>query len=258
MAGASVINIDIIENARWHEQDGLVVEIGRLAIISNLDPILTTPRDFLFVLARAQLGLPSNGASHPWQPTLKLRERDFTAMGHGIVHAMLKYKRDDLGAPSGVSYVLRGGSSSEQIETQLDRAGNQIIVSHQGKQQGGEIHPYEVRSEIQASWLEQSQFPGDFTRTYANKVNNGVWTLDLTAPARTWHCRDISFDPENSQLSPPQYRFTASFTYNPDMFDPQVVYIDPETGKPPPMLVAGQGYKTIPWYEEADFSAILP
>lgn len=265
---AVVTTVDIIEDARWREENGLVSEIVRVAIVSGLEAFIapSNPRDHIFkLLMDPNAGpivapdLPLAGSSHPWETALKLRVREPTALGHGIARVMLVYRRDDVSPPVGQNYTTRGSSRSEQIETQLDRAGNQIVLTHPGKpDQGGEIHPFETRSEIQAYWLEQSQFPGDLTRNFTNKLNDGPWVLDTGAVARTWHCVDISWEPEDMGRTPPLYRFTASFSFNPDGFDPQVVYIDPETGRPPPGLVEGQGYKTIEWYEEADFDLILP
>ena len=254
---SNLMQIDITEDARWREVNGVVVEIARVAIVRNIGPVGPNPEDLILNLARAS-PLPQPGATHPWQPALTLRDREITALGVSMARVMLIYRRDDVAQPPGLLYATRGGSSSEQIETQLDKSGNQITVTHQGKTQGGEIHPFESRSEIQVYWLEQSQFPGDLTRTYTNTVNNGPWALDLAAPARTWRCTDISFDLEDGTRTPPLYRFQASFVFNPDKHDPQVIYIDPETGRPPPGLVVNQGYKTITWYAAVNFNNILP
>lgn len=253
------VTLDIIEDARWREVNGQVVEIVRLAIVNNIANIpASNPADRMLQLARSVGGIPQPGASHPWRGDCFLREREVTAFGHGQARIMLVYRPDNEQQDVNNAYTTRGGSSSEQIETQLDKQGNQIIVTHQGKQQGGEIHPFEARSEIQAWWYEQSMTPGDLTRAFTNKVNSGPFQLDLLAPARTWRCTEVTFEPEDMSLSPPKYRYQASFVYNPAKHDPSVVYIDPETGKPPPALVVGQGIKTITWYDEVNFDLLLP
>lgn len=59
--------------------------------------------------------------------------------------------------------------------------------------------------------------------------------------------------------TPVLYRFNASFRQKDDDgsgHNPQVVFIDPETGQPPTGLVPGTGFKTIPWYLFAEFNSL--
>ena len=58
--------------------------------------------------------------------------------------------------------------------------------------------------------------------------------------------------------------------HNPDTWDPFVIWIDPETGRPPgpaldssgdPIpgtgLIENVGYKTVKWHDETSFSALF-
>ena len=251
------VSIDIIEDARLREENGIVVEVVRVAIIKDV-ALPPTPKDYILKSALATLGIPAHGASHPFHTGLFVRRREVTAMGHAIARVMLFYERDDVGQPAGDTVLISGGTAVEQIETALDRAGNQITVTHGGIPQGGEIHPFEARDSITLTWTEQSAAPGALTRAYTNKVNTGPWQFDGFAAARTWHVAEFTFELADGKRVPPLYRMQASFRHNDDGIDPQIVYIDPETGRPPAGLVANVGYKTIQWYDAVDFDNIFP
>jgi hypothetical protein len=49
------------------------------------------------------------------------------------------------------------------------------------------------------------------------------------------------------------YEVTLSMRFNPATWDPQVTFINPDDGKPPPDLVAGTGYKVVQILPEVTF-----
>ena len=57
-------------------------------------------------------------------------------------------------------------------------------------------------------------------------------------------------------LVPPKFAFTYHFRHNTDGWQPQIVYIDPETGRPLPDAILDQSFKVIPWYGTANFNAL--
>ena len=259
--------IDIVENAIWRETKGRIVEIQRLAIVSNLpvpqDPV---PLDKLLAIALdAGVTIPQPGDPHPHESNLRVVQRDPKPRGVGIVEVLITYKLPEGGEnvpPQGQQFVLSGGSAVEQITTQLRRPppiddGSQITVEHNGVEQGGEITPFESRSELSLTRVENTANPLGISRFWTNTVNIGGWLHDPGAPPRTWLIAEVGFELISPDLPIPEWRFSYRLRNNPDGFDPQVIFIDPETGRPPPGLVQGTGYKTILWHAAFDFGNVF-
>ena len=93
---ASGITIDIIENARWVEEQGKVLEISRVAILHGLTipPGFpgTQPRDAILRAALDEPDLPQPGDRHPIARDLILRLRRPNALGPTMVHVVLVSK----------------------------------------------------------------------------------------------------------------------------------------------------------------------
>lgn len=252
----AALTIDILEGVRWREEKGVVKEVSRLAVVSGL----TLGPDAEQAVAQAlnHVDMPKPGDSHPLVVGLFLADRFPVARDPTIMQVELRYKIPGLidQPPPGEPWTLSGGAALEEIETQLDRDGNQVTVEHQGVVQGVRIRPLMPREELNAEWTGQSTTPGQVVRAYVGKTNELTWQGWLPGSGL---CMSITFDPIDVTQSPPLYRFNASFRQKDDDgsgHDPQVVFIDPESGEPPPGLVAGVGYKTVPWYIRADFNAL--
>lgn len=254
------VTIDILEGARWVEEPGGVKEISRLALASGFQPGggLGGVGEIIIALALNHTDMPKRGDEHPIETGLVLANRFAIVRDTGVVQVELRYKVPGLidQPPPGEPWTLRGGASLEEIETQIDRDGNQITVSHNDKTQGGVIRPLMPRRELHAEWTNQSMFPGALVDAYVGKTNLSEWQ---GGPPGTWLCTELTFDPANVDKTPVLYRFNGSFRQKDDDgsgHNPQVVFIDPETGQPPTGLVAGVGFKTIPWYLFAEFNAL--
>jgi len=91
--------------------------------------------------------------------------------------------------------------------------------------------------------------PGSVAAFYVGTVNATPWN----GAAETWLCANVQFDLLDGTTPLPSWNFSYSFRHNVDGWKYTVAYIDPETGKPPPNLVAGTGIKDITWYPTADF-----
>ena len=254
------LDIDIIPGVRWREDKGVVTEVSRLAVVSEILVAGQTnsPGELVVAAALDHTDMPQPGDPHPVKTGLLLTGRFPIARSTRIIQIELRYTIPGLidQPPPGEPWTLRGGASLEEIETHIDRDGNQIIVSHLGKDQGGVIRVLMPRRELHAEWKGQSMFPGDLVDAYVGKVNLSTWQAGL---AGTWLCTELTFDPADINQTPVLYRYNASFRQKDDDGagqQPQVVFVDPETGQPPPGLVSGVGYKTIPWYLGAEFNAL--
>ena len=256
------LTIDIIEGVRWREEKGVVKEVSRLAIVSGISTGIGGvggSGERIVPAALNHTDMPQPGDPHDEVTGLVLMDRFPIARSTRIIQIELRYKHPNAidPPPPGEPWTLSGGASLEEIETQIDRDGNQIIVIHNEVIQGGVIRPLMPRRELHAQWTGQSMFPGDLVDAFVGKTNLSDWQGGLPG---TWLCLDIDFDIADPNQQPPLYEYNAHFRHKDDEdgagHDPQVVFVDPDTGEPPPGLVAGEGYKIITWYRQAEFNAL--
>lgn len=248
----SDVTIDIVENARWREEKGRVVEITRVAVVSGLSQELGYDGAFWF--ARIEPLIPKSGTQHPIETTCILEQRTFQALGPTMAQVELVYRRPDYEQQNwpGYDFSISGGTALEQSETQLDKNGVQITVTHQNITQGGSVTVLRPRDQITFRNRVYSSQPGVITRAYVGRTNSTAWNAGSPG---TWLCESINFELEDAQSDPPGWDFTYVFRFNPNGWNPQVVFIDPETGKPPTGLVANVGYKSVSIYDTADFGS---
>ena len=168
------------------------------------------------------------------------------------VNCQYELQRPDLTVP------LRGGSSLTQIQTYLDRDGNEIFATYQGQNQPAQISPFEVRRHFQREKVYTGFMfdPDAKVAEWINKVNNATWHGG--AP-RTWLITDIQYVPtRRASAQIMNYHFTYTFEGNPQTWLYPVNYLNAE-GKVPDDAVLGQGKeKLIVWHEEANFSSLFP
>lgn len=248
--------IDIIENARMRWIDNRLVEVARSALV-QLGTKVPVTQDKAVLLAKQADVIPIVGSVHPHDSTLVLHDVNGRALEPRIVMLDLVYRGPEENMPFGETFEIEGGSVAEQIETALDEQGSQITLTHDGEMQGGTIAPYENRETIRLAETISSNAPWLISRQYSNTVNSGGFYFDATAAPRTWRFAFINYTLSSRTHVPPRWRLSYELVKNTNGHDPQVVYVDPETGEPPPGLVQDEGYKTIPWYQEVDFSAIF-
>lgn len=249
----AVVVMDLIENARVRETDGIPIEVVRVALISGLQGGITSIPEALYNQGPA---LPLPGSVHPSLrfSNLFLRERQLVAREGTIVQLEMYYRRRDVHeTPPGFNSVISGGTSLEQIETEKDRDGNQITVEHQGRKQGGRIHPLMPRRELHFERVETSQTPGSITDAYVGKVNLGVYQGGAEG---TWLCTDIKFTLADITQPIPTWNFRYDFRHKGEGHDPDVWYVEADTGEPGVDLIEFVGKKKIPWYLTANFAAL--
>ena len=228
---------DIIEGARWKEVNGTVTEITRIYDVRDLPapPPPSTPGvafavqlgfDELHQIALNVPSVPQPGEAHPVKSALVVTSRIPRARSPFAVRILVHYSLpggSGFDPPPGSSFVLSGGSSVEQIETQLYRlaqpdgtpAGNQITVEHNGVTQGVEISPFEARDVLRVGNVFQSADPQALSRSWTNLVNSGTFLWDGSAIPRTWLVTEYPFTLTNSDTLPfPTYEFTVSLRHN--------------------------------------------
>ena len=95
---------------------------------------------------------------------------------------------------------------------------------------------------------------------YTGKVNNTAWN---DSPPRTWLCTRLDGQSDDQGKT---YVVNYEFLYREETWDADVVFIDPETGKPPPGVGTGQNnngkdnengiLRAQPVYFAADFKEL--
>lgn len=270
MATSPTLKLDLVENVRVVERDGFVTELSRGAIVYGIRTVdkgipgtggALDPSTFAVRTALNHPDMPQPGDRHPTIPALFVRSREAVALGPSIVQVDVRYQRldDGAGPPApGFDYAIEGAAVAEQIESQTDRLGDQIIVEHNGIRQGATITADESRSTLRFTQSFGSAAPGVWARQWTNRVNSDAWQGDA---AGTWRCMGISFRLVDPNTVPATWQFSYDFAYKQSGWQPKVVFVDRETGEPPADIDTGANslaLKTVDWYEAAPFLSLFP
>ena len=258
-AGAT-LKIDILEGVRWREEQGVIKEVSRLAIVSDLEP--GTIGEQVIADALNDLNMPQPGDGHPLLTGLVLADRFPIARDPTIIQIELRYKIPGLidPPPPGAPWTIEGGTALDQIQTYKNAAnGEQIILTHNGVPQGGHIVVVEPMREITFGWVRQSLDPYMAYDGYVGKLNDAPF---IHGRELTWMCMSAPFTLIDPNTNPPTWKFSMTFNHKDDGsspvigHQPQAVYIDPDTGQPPPGLVPDEGFQVIPYYQVANFNSL--
>jgi hypothetical protein len=150
--------------------------------------------------------------------------------------------------------TLRGGSGLVEVPTQKDKDGNDLTVSHQGQTQVGTVNKRIHTKQLIFEVVIQEADPAAYADDFHGRLNDDTWR---GGAARTWLCTVEDYEPLDLVSSPPYWRVRFRFDYRADGWDEQVIFRDPETGRPPAGLVDGTGYIVAEQEEEADFTDVL-
>ncbi len=277
MATVDGVTIDIIEGARVRYAKGRYVEAVRTAVVDLTGSGQITAgaftEDQLLAFAVQHLQLPPTGQPHQHFPGLFLEAKAARPQAgqSRIFRVELIYKRlEENPPPTGHQFEISVSSTAQQIETMVDRDGDPITVEFTppgatvAKVQGAVIHPDVAGETITLSETFQSFDPTAVTRVWTNATNDGPFFYDLNAQAGEWRITFIGATLVDGFTSPfATWRFSYQIVKKPEIItgivgghNPQVYFVD-DNGDPPAGLVAGDGYKTVPWYFEMDFSNLF-
>ena len=296
--GPGTAYLDIIEGVRWQEEAGQVSSIQRMFIVSGLPTPITSAdgttsgsKDSNIPLALAHADVPRPGDPHPMQPTVFVTSRSGKAISPTQVNILVTYARPEGGSfdPPDNNFVVSGGSSIEQVETSkfvLARSGGWYVLGGQtvdenivvkppqsiitegneevNKDQVASVAAFEARSTVSISNTFQQQSPWDFGPQVTNMVNTGSWRYDGGyGNARSWLISEYTYELADPTTSPPMYRQSVTFRYNPNTWDPEVFWVDPRTGRPPKDVGGtdggfdGKSYYRVATHDDLDFNGWL-
>jgi len=211
--------------------------------------------------AAQQLGV-FIGASHPTVPTAYLMSVTPTSETSDTVKFRLDYAEYPF-ADMQVSI----GSTVSQIETNKDINGDPFELEyafpadyHIDDYAGETITTGAVVSLLspETTMVVRKHITGaDYldvlvvSTSYVGKTNAAGWMVMGSPAENTWLCTGITGETSDAGLT---YMVTYSFHYRSDGWDSEIVFMDPNTGKPPSDVVEGVGIKTYQMYAQANFN----
>jgi hypothetical protein len=196
------------------------------------------------------------GDAHP-DPQITdcyLEEVNPEAVDQDKVTFELLYKPPDANESVGeeAESVIEVGASVIQVETNKNAAGNVMSVQYGGSTQGGLVSKFVPQTTISVTRREFGS-PGSKARNYVGKVNSSGWSLDPGAQARTWLCTSIN----GRSIGGGGYEVNYQFQYRDETWDETIVYMDPETGRPPNDVSDEEGINTYIVYQTTNFNNVL-
>lgn len=269
------INVVNIFDVSAEQNNGRVTSLRRKVLVEGVTS--TTADDYIEEII--QSGVVPSGSITVAGDILYLRKRSFqltdqTAIGDAmidLVYERQEFSSSDPGGP-GVIRPVSGGTSLKGVQTEKDRQGAKLSVTHTysatdkgrfpdntpragqtDEPQGGLLSILMPMSTLRFTFNMSTDNPGAFTQKYVSKVNATSWQGE---GPRTWLCTVGDFNLVDDTTSPRVYQMSFTFELDVETWDNDctIRYTDPLTGKPPDQLVDGVGVKQIQWYEEEEFN----
>lgn len=187
----------------------------------------------------------------------------------GVIYGSLEYTTvdpiqasnpdpDDNGVP-----IITSGSSVEQVTTWTDRGGLPIVVQPPAAQAGQDAQPVAVTYDAPTSLrtfnrLELSD-PDERADEHVGRVNSVAWTVTGKTTIQPGYakCNRIQGTSDNGGASfNVEYEFAIMDAAKPGGWQPEVAWIDRDTGSPDPSstVVPENGIEIKNVYPESDFN----
>jgi hypothetical protein len=271
------ITFEDVFDVSAEEEFGFVVALQRRGRVFGLTS--TNPTAYVSEIVSSGV-LPQSGSAILVNgSTLYLGRRNITvnddsALGDATVD--LFYRRLEGGtSETGTTPTLRGGTTLKQIQTQKDRDGNPIYVSHLWPATSHELYPDGTpkantteraiatinalvpMSSISGRLIVATNTPGAITQDYAGKVNSSTWQ---GGAERTWLCTSATFELVDNTTSPKLYALDFVFEYDDQTWDNDTtaVFINPDTGQVPEVedvpLPNGKEVVQVQYYQTKNFN----
>lgn len=203
--------------------------------------------------------------------TVKLVEEDPHVVDVECTYEHAFNEGQSIDSPPFGTFMGEAQVTLNQQTSNLDKDGNTIFVEHtypsgpvaeggdpnypgQTKVQGGEFQYFQPQLSLKYQGIKFTSTPWLINRAIAAAINDSTWG---GGDPGTWMCTGCAWKPCDFASSPSRYYMTFEFQFNPDGWDPTVVFIDDRTGKPPKNLVKDVGYKVVPKHNRVNFDTIL-
>lgn len=253
---------DTIEEFEAQEIEGNVVSLRRRFLLTGG----SYGSALLLWEALASPYIPSAGAFAPGNTNLVCTGRRVKLLPNSNRQVEVTCDYVPLGQ-SASGFIFSGSTSLAQAESQLDRYGNQISVSHtwpgddpdfpsKTHLQGLNMSVLMPQSTLTARGQLQVQWPDYVSELWTGAMNATWWAG--TAPYY-YMCTKVDWEPLDVGVGRNRWwGFTFEFQKAATGWIPQTWFIDQRTGKPPANLVPGVGYKNVDWYNVLDYNVLFP
>lgn len=237
-------------------------ELDRIATVYHIDITVPASAVILYAVDVLENDGVIIGSSHPSRSTLYLSDFELLGISTEAVKVRLIYKEYPFG-----DGVIRVGATTSQVVSNVGLLVNQttsvpalgvsdmkVKYTFPADYEGVNKEKYaglEFETGVETSKLVPEQTiiitrqeiitGGDLNnlaRTFVGATNSTDWNLVPEDDKRTWLCTGIEGISNDNGLT---YIITYSFQYRKDKWDQVVIYIDPNTGRPPPDIAFGEG-----------------
>lgn len=196
-------------------------------------------------------GVARFGEKHPQENAIQVVGISAKPVDSDIIKVVCNYdyaKQDDKPPNNTGQMDVSVSTTLQEITTNFDAKGNLIVVRYSRKitdETTGEIRTQvdkqigEIKVQIPLTVLRLSRKePSDpriKSQIYSGKINSSGIFGD---PAKYWLCKSITGDSKDGQKT---FDVVYEFQRNPNTWDATVIYIDPDTGKPPEDITDDNG-----------------
>lgn len=255
--------LDTIEGAsgrQCYDGHGMKAwEFRRVAIVSGI----TDPPEGMDILAAAVQAVVGEvgdigWGTYPNHPDAYIQEFQPEAIDQETVRVTILYKELLYSTAQ-----IEVGTSLTQTESNRDAFGNEIVLNYtypanypieekRGKPADPQHGMYQRlvpettvtfrRTEYQSPLVKSTQYTGK------TNLNNF-----MGLPPGRWLCTGISGQSDDAGLT---WKVVYEFQCRADGWDEQIVFINPDTGRPPEGLILGVGIKTPQRYLQIDFGGL--
>ena len=249
------VKSDIIQNVSIHEQFGEIVE----AVNRHKVTIPKTGGQGLFFRALAEAGVPQPGESlNSDYEDVRVEERSIDGIpsigqSEATVFVDVVYRLQRPETDQG--FPVRGGSSLQQIVTQVDREGLPIEVEYNDNKKRAELSVLSPNGNHMRNITIATNSPDNIVAEWINTVNSSPWR---GKGAGHWLVQSVMYEIVDRNASPKKYRFDFEFEQasSPDGWTYTVAYKD-ENGDIPQDIIDGVGIVDVIWHPEKDFTTLF-
>ncbi|HWT81867.1 MAG TPA: hypothetical protein VN648_24005 [Candidatus Methylomirabilis sp.] len=272
---AVVVKLDQLSECRGRKTDA-GWEWERGALVVGVSP--SNAYSLVKEAAEAS-GMPDIGDPWPGMDDTYLQEISPVNVGAGLVRFRLVYRpppANGSGTELNVWHVSISGSLAT-IQTNKDSAGNVVSVSytwptdkddpcypHSNPELAGKTRTVaDLRSvprpEVSMIFSRRTltPFPLATVKIYCGVGNTAGWSIDPTAPARSWLIESISYESAESLYVYTQRIQMRCRQWSPIGWDSLATFVDRNTGYPPSDLVDGTGIKTVHDFPAVSFDTLV-
>ena len=247
----------LIPESRIVEEFG---EIAEAVMVHVVGPINASSIGHLFAQAAVAPGIPQPGASLDvvYFPNVRCEIRTPRVVswdgmaGNVRMECVFRLQRPQQEA----QYPLRGGSSLNQVTTEVDRNDNRIVLEWDNPDTEKTEYSYPdvtvqvIHGHFSREIVEQADNPDAIVAEWVSHVNAADWRMP--GDAGEWLCSDVQYELVDRFTEPKRYRFNFEFERKPGGWKYTVRFL--KDGEDPGDLIEGVGVKDIEWHDPKDFT----